>query len=73
MLLFLVDLINIEKLRILFRFFYWFFLILLFFVAELHQVPMNQCEEVFEGLKSKKTMKITKAKPIYKKTWFFEF
>ena len=62
MLLFLVDLINIKKLRISLRFFYSLsFFILLFFVAELHQIPMNQCEEVFEGLKSKKTMKITKA------------
>ena len=42
MLLFLIDLINIEKLRISFRFFYLLsFLILLFFVAELHHIVME--------------------------------
>ena len=46
MLLFLVDLINIENLRILFRLFYSLsFLILLLFVAELHQFGIRAGDE----------------------------
>ena len=53
MLFFFVDLINIENLRISFRFFYSLsFLILLFFVAELRQFTKMNLK--YQGLVKKK-------------------